>query len=442
MTSQTHSSQDPHLDGSFNDAVDVETAEEGGENYQDNVTTLVANEAGDMVPFNTLTPQEKKRLKAAVNTHLDSIYASIIQLSRGIVTHHKAEVLQRQLLGAVSGDHADRFQVDDKHVLGVGSFGVVYRGVDLASGQFVAVKVAKVGALVPHVARQLSEEFVKLRDIADTHIVKTLDFSICRKTGTAQLFMEWMAGGSVTTLMSNLGAGLPLPTPTIRRYMKHSLDGLQYLYEHNVVHKDIKPSNMLVNEDGHLKLGDLGSASMLGAVTSSRGEKGEGAQSTTVPELVGTPAYMAPECVQEGEYSADSDIWSWACSVLEMASGRPPWSHIPADQQKACATMFHVGTAPHRDASLRATLSPECIAILEQPPDCSEGGPTGPATPIANYFSEEHHKAANGVVYPLIPDTVPQPLVEILTWCFRVDPSLRPTPELLLGTLIVRNALA
>ena len=445
---------------------------DGEEPHLTEEVTLASDAAqvlADIEPALSTEEEEaaKAKHKKEVVSQLNSIYSQIISVSKEVILHHKADLLQRQLLGAVSGELTDRYNVDYNHVLGVGSFGVVYRGVDLASGRFVAVKVAKVGALVPAVAKELCSEFNRIKSTKDGgHIVNVLDFYICKRTGTAQLFMEWMAGGSVSSIMASLtpndaaasASPVPalstargdkivavrmsaLPLATLRRYMKYSLESLDTLSKLGIVHKDIKPSNMLVNEEGTLKVGDLGAASLFGAATITSAEDDSG--DCFFPELMGTPAYMAPECVRCGQYSAASDMWSWACSVVEMATGRVPWYHLPEQQQKACATMFHVGGAPERDQDIREILSVEDLSIMDNKGegDAVDSAATKKCQPHL-HFCADYHRLANGVVYPLIPDDLPVPLIELVTWCFRSDPDLRPSAEQLLDSHFVRAALA
>lgn len=98
-----------------------------------------------------------------------------------------------------------------------------------------------------------------------------------------------------------------------------------------IVHRDIKGANILVDNSGTLKLTDFGSSKRLQEVF---------AASFACPSIKGTPHWMAPECIQQQGYGRQADIWSLGCTVIEMATGRPPWSDI-SDQM---AVMFHIAT--------------------------------------------------------------------------------------------------
>ena len=239
-----------------------------------------------------------------------------------------------------------RFRVLPDQRLGVGAFGVVYKGFDEETGGMVAVKTAavRVGS-----EQALAAEFSTLTQLQHPHIVQVYHF--CVDSGEARLFMEWMSSGSVKTVLDTTGSRLH--ELTLRRYSKESLLGLQYLHEKSIVHRDIKPENMLVSGTGVVKLSDFG--------TSKLHE-----QSATTMHVVGTIPYMAPECLRRGKYSSGSDIWAWACSVVYMATNSLPWCHLPVEQQGQAPLVFHIGSAQppdhhpvipsHLSAALRSLL--------------------------------------------------------------------------------------
>ena len=87
------------------------------------------------------------------------------------------------------------------------------------------------------------------------------------------------------------------------------------LYSHRIVHRDIKGGNILVDNNGICKLADFGASKRLDLL-----------KNTAEQSLKGTPYWMAPEVIRQAGYGRQADIWSVGCTVIEMATGRPPWS--------------------------------------------------------------------------------------------------------------------
>lgn len=110
----------------------------------------------------------------------------------------------------------------------------------------------------------------------------------------------------------------PLSEQLIRLYTKQILKGLEYLHSHQLIHRDIKAANVLVDRKGVCKLSDFGTAKMIFGMD----EK--------LNSLKGTVNWMAPEVIKQSGYGRYADIWSVGCTVYEMLTGGPPWSDIPS----------------------------------------------------------------------------------------------------------------
>lgn len=126
------------------------------------------------------------------------------------------------------------------------------------------------------------------------------------------IFMEYIAGGTVQSLLYKHG---PFTEPLIKEYLSQILRGLEYLHYHNIVHRDIKSTNILVSEDGICKLADFGSAkNILG-------------QENTL-SVTGTIHWMAPEVLNGTGHGRYADIWGIGCLVIEMLTGQMPWNEL------------------------------------------------------------------------------------------------------------------
>jgi hypothetical protein len=272
--------------------------------------------------------------------------------------------------------------------LGSGTSGAVYKGFDKIRGVDVAVKVAH----VTESAASMAAEFQRMTELQHHHIVRVFDFTIV--DDKAQIVMEWMPSGSIDHILRQSGR---LHELALRRFFREALLGLSYLHENGWLHRDVKPGNMLVSGSGTVKLSDFGTSKLLPAT----------ANTATASGTVGSPAYMAPEVIREGRTSKGSDIWALACSVVQMATARGPWSHLPLGQQQSIPLMFHIGTAapPNHHPVLPARLSPPLAEVLKT---CfahsSADRPTAAALLELPYFAFERGNDAGDVdVYGMEP---------------------------------------
>lgn len=206
-------------------------------------------------------------------------------------------------------------------IVGKGASASVYKGINLRTHQVVAIKqiLLEPGQNVA----DLMGEIDLLKILKHPNIVKYHGF-----VKTAQLlnvFLEFCLGGSLRQLYKRVGHGLP--EPQIIGYVKPILQGLQYLHEQGVVHRDVKAANVLVTNGG-VKLADFGVATKV----------------TSQYELVvGTPNWMAPETVLGGEgICTASDIWSLGATIIELLTTHPPYHEL-----NPMATLHAIGTDDH-----------------------------------------------------------------------------------------------
>ncbi|CUI15357.1 protein kinase, putative, partial [Bodo saltans] len=187
----------------------------------------------------------------------------------------------------------------------------------------VACKEVKLGDEVA--VEELDREYRVLATLEHPNIVKVLGFLVHQ--GHGRIFMEWVPSGSVQSVLQETKRGLR--ETIVRRYVQEALQGLAYLHSRGIVHRDVKPGNMLLASDGSVKLTDFGTSRTL--------EHSE--ETVQTGTVVGTVPYLAPECVR-GTYSAASDVWALGCTALHMITGRTPWVDEVRDN---VALIFRLG---------------------------------------------------------------------------------------------------
>ncbi|KAK3419880.1 hypothetical protein EUGRSUZ_G00631 [Eucalyptus grandis] len=196
--------------------------------------------------------------------------------------------------------------------LGCGSYGSVYEGI-LEDGFFFAIKevfLLDQGSQGKQSILQLEQEISLLRQFEHKNIVRYLGTQ--KDDRKLYIFLEYMNKGSLETMYHKYN----LRDSQVSAYTRQIVNGLKYLHDRNVLHRDIKCANILVNSFGCVKLADFG----LAKVTKMNDAK----------SLKGSPFWMAPEVVnlKNGSYGLAADIWSLGCTVLEMLTCRPPYSDL------------------------------------------------------------------------------------------------------------------
>lgn len=220
-------------------------------------------------------------------------------------------------------------------VIGQGAFGVVYLGLNTESGELLAVKQMALDEVSVKELSQLENEINLLRSLRHSNIVRYVGTEI---TPTAlSIFLEYIPGGSLKSLVEKFGS---LEENVVRSYTRQLLLGLEYLHRNGIAHRDIKAANCLVANDGVVKLADFGASKHWRPVA----VPSAAVCSHKSGDIKGTPSWMAPELVQEQGASSISwrkaDVWSLACTTLEMTTGQPPWAqfdnHVTVLYHLAC----------------------------------------------------------------------------------------------------------
>ncbi|ORY75407.1 hypothetical protein BCR37DRAFT_352181 [Protomyces lactucae-debilis] len=222
--------------------------------------------------------------------------------------------------------------------IGGGSFGNVYQGVNLDTGEVMAVKEIRLQdpQSISSIVKSIKDEMTVLEMLNHPNIVSYYGVEVHRDK--VYIFMELCQGGS---LAAQLEHGRIAEETVIQVYTLQMLEGLAHLHERGIVHRDIKPENVLLDHNGIIKFVDFGAAKVI----VKRG-KTKAAAKTQVNSMTGTPMYMAPEIITGGDKGRQGamDIWALGCCILEMATAQRPWSTLDNEW----AIMYHIagGHAP------------------------------------------------------------------------------------------------
>jgi serine/threonine protein kinase len=264
-------------------------------------------------------------------------YASIQR--RNFMSHHNQ----------ISTDKSAELEVS--HLLGEGSFGAVYKAIHKPSGATVAVKIipnSNSGGAIED--EKIKGEIDILSRCDSPYIVGYFECFIRppnNKPGEMWIVMEYCEGGSMTDLIE-ASAGKQLPEDCIRAACASIVLGLEYLHGvANVCHRDIKCGNVLLTDDGHIKLADFGVSAELTNTMNKR------------KTVVGSPYWMAPEVIRESHYDGRADVWSLGITAIEMAEGAPPHSNL-----HPLRAIFVIPTKPAPTLADPDNWSPEMLDFV------------------------------------------------------------------------------
>ncbi|XP_032134085.1 serine/threonine-protein kinase 36 isoform X2 [Sapajus apella] len=192
-------------------------------------------------------------------------------------------------------------------MIGEGSFGRVYKGRRKYSAQVVALKfIPKLGRSEKEL-RNLQREIEIMRGLRHPNIVHMLDSF---ETDKEVVVVTDYAEGELFQILEDDGK---LPEDQVQVIAAQLVSALYYLHSHRILHRDMKPQNILLDKGGGIKLCDFGFARAMSTNT------------MVLTSIKGTPLYMSPELVEERPYDHTADLWSVGCILYELAVGTPPF---------------------------------------------------------------------------------------------------------------------
>ncbi|KAG6721015.1 probable serine/threonine protein kinase IRE isoform X2 [Carya illinoinensis] len=236
----------------------------------------------------------------------------------------------------------DRTSIEDFEIIkpiSRGAFGRVFLARKRATGDLFAIKVLKKADMIrKNAVESILAERNILISVRNPFVVRFFYSFTCREN--LYLVMEYLNGGDLYSLLRNLGC---LDEDMARVYIAEVVLALEYLHSLNVIHRDLKPDNLLIAQDGHIKLTDFG-LSKVGLINSTDdlrpsvsgtgflGDDDLKSQSSVKreqrqkQEVVGTPDYLAPEILLGMGHGATADWWSVGVIIFEMLVGVPPFN--------------------------------------------------------------------------------------------------------------------
>ncbi|KAL0135317.1 kinase-like domain-containing protein [Mucor lusitanicus] len=230
--------------------------------------------------------------------------AAQIKVEQRISTMTEAQVMEQLRSVVTAGDPNDLYKKIKR--VGQGASGSVYVAQSLATNTKVAIKQMDLA----HQPRKdlIVTEILVMKESQHPNIVNYLD-SFLVKNSDLWVIMEYMEGGALTDVIDNN----TMTEQQIATVCHETTAGLLHLHSQNILHRDIKSDNILLNAQGQVKISDFGFCAKL---TDQRNKRAT---------MVGTPYWMAPEVVKQKEYGAKVDIWSLGIMAIEMIENEPPY---------------------------------------------------------------------------------------------------------------------
>ncbi|PYH99466.1 MAP kinase [Aspergillus ellipticus CBS 707.79] len=214
-------------------------------------------------------------------------------------------------------------------LIGEGSFGSVFLALHAVTGELMAVKQVE----IPSATK--GTEFDKRKNSMVTALKHEIELlqgfhhpNIVQYLGTAaddqylNIFLEYVPGGSIATMLKQYNT---FQEPLIKNFVRQILAGLSYLHSRDIIHRDIKGANILVDNKGGIKISDFGISKRVEASTLLGARASGGGGHVHRVSMQGSVYWMAPEVVQQTVHTKKADIWSLGCLVVEMFTGAHPF---------------------------------------------------------------------------------------------------------------------
>lgn len=197
----------------------------------------------------------------------------------------------------------------DKKRIGKGSFSTIYKCRHNLNNKQYALKEITIDKNKNKIKMNIKREFEIMRKLNHENIVKIHDVIIDTRLNNIYFIMDYYEYGDLSQFINKQ----PLKEKFTRKYMKQLSNGLKYLLDNNILHRDLKPQNILLSKNYDIKLTDFGFATYY-------------TKDTIINTLCGSPMYMAPEIITKNGYNYNSDLWSVGIILYEMIHGYTPFN--------------------------------------------------------------------------------------------------------------------
>lgn len=194
-----------------------------------------------------------------------------------------------------------------KTQIGRGAFSTIYKGYDSNNGNVFAIKEVSIAGK-KKVEESVKKELNILKRLNHNNIVQIHDYFFDNKNKIIYIIMDYYKNGD----LSHFIKGKVLKEIYAKKYMDQLKSGLEYMYDNNIMHRDLKPHNILLDDAKNLKITDFGFARYV-------------KDDMLINTLCGTPVYMAPEIIKHKTYNNKSDLWSIGIIMYEMIFGKLPF---------------------------------------------------------------------------------------------------------------------
>ncbi|KAL4885133.1 hypothetical protein BJY04DRAFT_205682 [Aspergillus karnatakaensis] len=249
------------------------------------------------------------------------------------------------------------FRIIRGQLIGKGTYGRVYLGMNADNGEVLAVKQVEINPRlvgqdkdkIKEMVAAMDQEIDTMQHLEHPNIVQYLGCE--RGELSISIYLEYISGGSIGSCLRKHGK---FGESVVKSLTRQCLEGLSYLHDKGILHRDLKADNILLDLDGTCKISDFG--------ISKKTDNIYGNDSSN--SMQGSVFWMAPEVIQsQGQgYSAKVDIWSLGCVVLEMFAGRRPWS-----KEEAIGAIYKLGSlsqAPPIPEDVSMNVTPAALAFM------------------------------------------------------------------------------
>lgn len=262
--------------------------------------------------------EETEKLKTALEKEVLKIERQVRSSQQSIsssVDEHDQSKMKSELDHlAIPNDGTDVWEIDPKHLkygtqIASGSYGELFKGIYCS--QEVAIKFLKAEHVTSEMQREFAQEVYIMRKVRHKNVVQFI--GACTKPPRLCIVTEFMSGGSVYDYLHKQKGFFKFPT-----LLKVAIDiskGMNYLHQHNIIHRDLKAANLLMDENGAVKVADFGVARVK-------------SQSGVMTAETGTYRWMAPEVIEHKPYDHKADVFSFGVVLWELLTGKLPYEYL------------------------------------------------------------------------------------------------------------------